>query len=90
MYVTSLPGRIVGAQKIAIGAAKAVTVGDDGLHTRLYADSDGITVTENGSADKTGGFALMAHSELDFSGTVQLYNASQSAVTVYMLTFDTV
>ncbi len=90
MYVTTLPGRIVGAHTKSLAAAETCTVGDDGLHTRMYAASDGITVCENGCADKTAGYALKQAQILDFSGTVTLYNSAKEAVTVYMLTFDTV
>ncbi|MBR5528330.1 MAG: hypothetical protein IKV97_04940 [Clostridia bacterium] len=90
MYVTSLPGRIVGAGKKAVAVSGLLLVGDDGLSTRIYAGAEGLVVTERDSADKTSGYVLKEGQILDFSGTAQLYNPTEKEITVYILTFDTV
>lgn len=88
MFVTSLPGRITGANAISVGAGDTVTVGAEGLATRLRTPSE--IVIFDADSTKTDAYHTASGETVEFSGTVILKNEGESDVTVYTLTFDSI
>lgn len=90
MFVTSMPGRIVGAKKLNIAAGGSAFAGADGIFCRARVESGGIIVTEADAKDRTGGYCAASGEVIEFSGKAVFYNSSESTGTVSVILMDTI
>ena len=88
MFVTYQPARIIGTNEKTLASKKTEKVGDEGLSSRLSLP-EGIVVSGVSQPDKTKGYVTKEDEILEISGEVTLYNPTDSAKTVYIITSDT-
>ena len=91
MYVTNLPARIVGAKKIEVATSACLTIGSEGLGTRMRAEGDFLILTDVNNPNKTEGYQVRSGEEFEFSGTVDVANIDTSeSCYLYILTTDSI
>ena len=91
MFVTNLPPRIVGTKKLEVVSSAGMTVGSEGLGTRMRVSGADLVITDVNSADKTNGYLCKSDEIIEFSGTIDVYNAGVSdSVFIYLITTDSI
>lgn len=90
MFVTNLPARIVKSGSFEIAPSTSVSVGNDGLGTRLRVHGEGLIISEAEKKDKTAGYKMCGGEIIEFSGCVNIYNSAQASVFVSVISTDSI
>lgn len=91
MFVTNLPARIVGAKTLEIPTSAHITVGSEGLGTRMKVQGDGLVITDVNNSNKADGYLVTSGEIIEFSGTVDVLNSGTSeSVFVALITTDSI
>ena len=89
MFVTSQPGRVVGAQTLSVNAGTVQVLGKEGLYGRLRLGAEGFILSPETSTSPSDGYQAAEGETVEFSGKITVYNGAASAGTVSVLLFDT-
>lgn len=90
MFVTSMPGRIIGAKNIEIASNSSVFAGGDGVFCRVCVESGDIVITEASASDRTAGYKAASGEIIEFSGKAVFYNSSESTGAISVILMDTI